>query len=68
MQFASWPKPAPKPDLGTKAEKKYDVEAFLKGIVKENETRQKQKKTPKNMSQQTRISCETSFKTLKFNL
>jgi hypothetical protein len=68
MQFASWPKPAPKPDLGTKAEKKYDVEAFLKGIVKENETRQKRKNPPKNMSQQARISCETSFKTLKFNL
>ena len=47
MQFASWPKPAPKPDLGTKAEKKYDVEAFLKGIVKENETRQKRKKNTK---------------------
>ena len=32
---------APKP------KKKYDVEAFLKGIVKENETRQKRKKNTK---------------------
>ena len=42
----SWPKLAPQPDLGAKTQKSKISMAFWKGILKENEQRQKIEKNP----------------------